>query len=150
MAMSMRKPGGGGDLDYRPAAEINVTPLVDVMLVLLIIFMVAAPLMVTGVHVDLPRTSAAKIGQAKKPVVVTLARDNTLHIRDEQVTAADLVPRLMALRQAEGDAIVYVRADRGMNYGDVMNLLGEVGAAGYARVSLLAQAPPAQPVPAAP
>jgi biopolymer transport protein TolR len=78
MAMSPRRSASNaGGLDYRPMAEINVTPLVDVMLVLLIIFMVAAPLMVTGVHVDLPRTSATKVGQAKRPVVVTMARDGT-------------------------------------------------------------------------
>ena len=129
-------------------SAINVTPMVDVMLVLLIIFMVAAPLMVTGVHVDLPRTSATKVGQAKRPVVVTMARDGTFYIRDEKIDGSDLVARLTALHAAEGDAVVYVRADHSMAYGDVMDLLGRVGAAGYARVSLLAQAPAPESAPA--
>lgn len=137
-------PGGGDDDDtYRPMSEINVTPFVDVMLVLLIIFMVAAPLMVQGVPVELPKTSATKLGQVKKPMVVTLAPDRNLYIRDEQVTQETLVSRLMAIKAQEGDAVVYVRADRNIPYGDVMELLGRVGETGYARVSLLSQPSPA-------
>ena len=128
---------------YRPIAEINVTPLVDVTLVLLIIFMVTAPLLVTGVHVDLPRTSAAKVGQVRKPVIVTLSRDGSLYVRDQRIPAGQIVERLAALRAAEGDAVVYVRADRNSDYGDVMDMLGRVNAAGYQRVSLLAQTPSA-------
>lgn len=142
MAMSPRQTlGGRDDLVYRPSAEINVTPLVDVTLVLLIIFMVAAPLMMTGVRVDLPRTSAGKIGQVKKPVIVTVAPDGSVYIRNENVAPDDLAARLDALRAAEGDAIVYIRADKGTDYGEVMDMLGRVNSAGYNRISLLAQAP---------
>jgi biopolymer transport protein TolR len=142
MAMFPRQVlGSRDDLVYRPSAEINVTPLVDVTLVLLIIFMVAAPLMMTGVRVDLPRTSASKIGQVKKPVIVTVAPDGSVYIRNEQVALNDLAARLDALRAAEGDAIVYIRADKGTDYGEVMDMLGRVNAAGYKRISLLAQAP---------
>ncbi len=130
---------GGDEGDYRPLAEINITPLVDVMLVLLIIFMVAAPLMVAGVPVDLPKTSANRIAQTKKPMVVTLATDGTLQIRDERIENANLVPRLMQVRAAEGDTVVYVRADKTIPYGQVMEILGRVGEAGFQRVSLLAQ-----------
>jgi biopolymer transport protein TolR len=133
---------GGDDDGYRPIAEINVTPMVDVMLVLLIIFMVAAPLMVQGVPVELPKTSAAKLGQVRKPMVVTLAPDGNLFIRDEQVPRTDLVNRLMALKAAEGDGVVYVRADKKSAYGDVMEILGRVGDSGFARVSLLSQPAP--------
>ena len=128
-----------GDIQYRPMAEINMTPFVDVILVLLVIFMIAAPLMVQGVAVTLPRTSAGAISQVSQPLVVTLARDRGLYIRDERVEPAALVDRLKQLRASEGDTTVYVRADRGAAYGDVMELLGRVGSGGYARVSLLAQ-----------
>ena len=148
MGMSTSAQGGDDDNGYRPMAEINVTPLVDVMLVLLIIFMVAAPLMVSGVPVQLPKTSAAKVGQTKKPMVVTLTNDGRLQIRDEFVTREQLIPRLMAVKAAEGDNVVYVRADSKLAYGEVMQLLGQVGEAGFARVSLLStrlQGAPAAP-----
>lgn len=139
---------GGG---YKPMAEINITPMVDVMLVLLIIFMVAAPLMVAGVPIDLPKTSAARVGQSKKPMVVTLTADGQLQIRNEFVNRQNLVPRLQALRAEEGDGVVYVRGDKKAPYGEVMEILGLVGQSGYGRVSLLSQhTPSAAPSSAAP
>ncbi len=144
--MGMAVGGGGnddGENSYKPLAEINVTPFVDVMLVLLIIFMVAAPLMVQGVPVDLPKTSASKLGTVKKPMVVTMAGDGNLYIRDEQVTRESLVSRLMAIKSQEGgEGIVYVRADKKIAYGEVMEILGRVGESGFARVSLLSQPSP--------
>ncbi len=137
------------DGGYKPMAEINITPMVDVMLVLLIIFMVAAPLMVAGVPVELPKTSAARVGQSKKPMVVTLTADGRLQIRNEFVDRGRLVPRLQEIRAAEGDAVIYVRGDKKVVYGDVMDILGLVGQSGYARVSLLSQ-PLSQPSGAAP
>jgi biopolymer transport protein TolR len=136
--------GSSGDDDngYKPLAEINVTPFVDVMLVLLIIFMVAAPLMVQGVPLELPKTSASKLGAIKKPMVVSLSPDGKLYIRDEEVTAQTLVSRLMDLKSQEGDGVVYVRADRKIAYGEVMELLGKVGESGFSRVSLLSQPSP--------
>jgi biopolymer transport protein TolR len=136
--------GSSGDDDngYKPLAEINVTPFVDVMLVLLIIFMVAAPLMVQGVPLELPKTSATKLGAIKKPMVVSLATDGKLYIRDEEVTAQTLVSRLMDIKASEGDGVVYVRADRKIAYGEVMELLGKVGESGFSRVSLLSQPSP--------
>jgi biopolymer transport protein TolR len=122
-------------------AEINITPMVDVMLVLLIIFMVAAPLMVTGVPIELPKTTAAKLGQSKKPMVVTLTADGQFQIRNEFVSREALVPRLREIRALEGDAVVYVRADKKNPYGEVMDLLGQVGQSGFGRVSLLSQQP---------
>jgi biopolymer transport protein TolR len=125
--------------EYKPLAEINVTPFVDVMLVLLIVFMVTAPLMVQGVPVDLPKTSATTLAKVRKPLVVTLAPDGNLYIRGEQVDRRNLVSRLRAMRSDEGDTVVYVRADRSVPYGDVMEILGRVGETGYQRVSLLSQ-----------
>lgn len=142
MGMSVgTNPHDDGDA-YKPLAEINVTPFVDVMLVLLIIFMVAAPLMVQGVPVELPKTSASKLAQIKKPMVVTLAQDGKLYIRDEPVTHETLVGRLAAIKSQEGDGVVYVRADKKVAYGDVMEVLGRVGESGFARVSLLSQPSP--------
>ena len=144
-------PGNGTE---RPSqtkimAEINVTPMVDVMLVLLVIFMVTAPLLVAGVPVQLPKNSAQRISQPNKPVIVTLAVDGGLYIRDEQVDAASLIPRLSALRSSEGDAVVYLRADKAIPYGEVMELLGRLSASGYQRISLLSQAQDAQAGPGA-
>ncbi len=127
------------DDDFAPMADINVTPLVDVMLVLLIIFMVAAPLMIAGVPVNLPQTAAAKQNPPQKPLVVTLAAEGKLYLRDEEVRPEDLEGRLKTLHAAEGDAVTYVRADKGVSYGNVMEILGRVGSAGYGRISLLSQ-----------
>jgi biopolymer transport protein TolR len=144
MGMSANVSSGDGEEGgYRPMAEINITPMVDVMLVLLIIFMVAAPLMVTGVPIELPKTTAAKLGQSKKPMVVTLTADGKLQIRNDFVTREALVDKLREIRATEGDTVVYVRADKKNPYGDVMDLLGQVGQSGFARVSLLSQQPSA-------
>jgi biopolymer transport protein TolR len=145
MGMAVGNGASAGDDDdagYRPMAEINITPMVDVMLVLLIIFMVAAPLMVAGVPLELPNTSAARVSQSKKAMVVSLDGTGALFIREEPVSGGNLVPRLRELRAAEGDTVVYVRADKKSNYGDVMDLLGRVGESGYGRVSLLSQPKP--------
>jgi len=133
--------GNGHRSQAKIMADINVTPMVDVMLVLLVIFMVTAPLLVAGVPVQLPKNSAQRISQPNKPVVVTLAADGSLYIRDEQVDGASLISRLSALRSGEGDAVVYVRADKKIPYGEVMQLLGRLGTSGYQRISLLSSAP---------
>ena len=122
-------------------ADINVTPMVDVMLVLLVIFMVTAPMLVAGMPVELPKTTALPVGQVKKPVIVTITADKSLSIRDERVDAGSLTPRLAALRSMEGDLVVYVRADKKIPYGEVMELLSRIGTSGYQRISLLSQAP---------
>jgi biopolymer transport protein TolR len=144
MGMSVGTSASGDDEDggYRPVAEINITPMVDVMLVLLIIFMVAAPLMVAGVPLELPNTSAARVSQSKKAMVVSMAGDGGLYVREEQVSRETLVPRLRELRSQEGDTVVYVRADKKIAYGEVMEVLGRVGESGYGRVSLLSQPKP--------
>jgi biopolymer transport protein TolR len=140
MGMSVGNLSNGDDeAGYQPISEINVTPFVDVILVLLIIFMIAAPLMMAGVPLELPNTSAARVSQPQKPMIVSLTADGGLYIRDEQVSSDRLVPRLRELRAQEGDLVVYVRADKSSPYGNVMDVLGRVGESGYARVSLLSQ-----------
>lgn len=119
-------------------AEINVTPMVDVMLVLLIIFMVTAPLLVTGVPVDLPDSKAAALKADDKPVQVSLDRAGTVFVDDAAVAEDGLVARLAALHTAKGgDVRVFVRADRALDYGRVMTVVGEVSAAGFRKVALV-------------
>jgi biopolymer transport protein TolR len=145
MAVSLQNSPGPDDDDtgYRQMSEINITPFVDVMLVLLVIFMVAAPLMIAGVPVDLPQISATRISQPRKPVLVTLTSDQKPYIREVQVAADQLVARLAALRAQEGDNVVYLSGDKTRPYGDVIAVLGRVGESGYHRISLLSQAQPA-------
>ena len=129
-------PAGG----YRPLAEINVTPFVDVMLVLLVIFMVAAPLMLSGVPVQLPKTQAARISQPRQPIIVSIDKDGRTFLRDEALTPEGMAARLAELAAADPDAVVYVRGDRSIPYGRAMEVMGQVSAAGFARVSLIAEA----------
>jgi biopolymer transport protein ExbD len=129
-------------------AEINVTPLVDVMLVLLIIFMVAAPLLVTGVAVDLPKTSAKALPSDVEPISVTIDAEGRRSIGDEQLTDAAFAARLAALKEARGaEARVVIRADAALPYGQVAALLADVTGSGFTRVALVNQ-PRVQAAPA--
>ena len=119
--------------------DINVTPMVDVMLVLLIIFMVTAPLLTVGVPLDLPKTSAAELQQPKEPIVLSLDRDGRSFIANEPVAAADLKDRLSQLASEDPERIVYVRGDRTISYAQLMDALGIVNTAGFTKVSLLAE-----------
>jgi biopolymer transport protein TolR len=132
--------GAGGPNKIKLMADINITPMVDVMLVLLVIFMVTAPLLVAGVRVDLPRTAAVKIGPVQKPAVVTLAADGSLYVGDDPVARDALERRLIDLRGGDDEAVVYIKADRKIAYGDVLEVLGRIGQTGYRHISLLSQA----------
>jgi biopolymer transport protein TolR len=125
-----------------PLSEINVTPLVDVMLVLLIIFMVAAPLMTVGVPVQLPKTAAAKVAQPKQPVIVTIDAQGQPFLDKEPLTPDIITTRLKTLAEQDPSQVVLVRGDRDVPYGRIMEVMGQVGAAGFSKVSLIAQAPP--------
>ncbi len=129
-----------------PMAEINVTPMVDVMLVLLIIFMVTAPLLATGVPVDLPDSKASTLKADDKPIQVSLDDKGRVFIDDGRVEADALPAKLAALRTARTgeDARVYVRADRSLDYGSVMRVVGEVSGAGFRKVALVSD-PGAKP-----
>ena len=142
MAVPLQSRGEGEEDRYTPLAEINVTPMVDVMLVLLVIFMVAAPLLTVGVPINLPKTSAAEVTQPQKPIVVSINHDGDTFIGDAPVAATDLKPRLDALAAEDPSRIVYVRGDREIPYARVMDLLGLVNKAGFGKVSLLAEATP--------
>ncbi|HTT78496.1 MAG TPA: biopolymer transporter ExbD [Stellaceae bacterium] len=139
-AAPLRSPDAGQEGNYQPLAEINVTPMVDVMLVLLVIFMITAPLLTVGVPVDLPKTTASKLTAPKQPIIVSINREDAVFIGDHQVDEADLAGRLDALAALDPDRIVYVRGDRAIPYGRLMDLLGIVNTAGFTKVSLIAEA----------
>jgi biopolymer transport protein ExbD len=139
MALLGTPPGEGEEDRYRPLAEINVTPMVDVMLVLLIIFMVTAPLLTVGVPLELPKTSAAELLHPKEPVVLSLDREGATFIGDERVAPGDLKARLAQLAATDPDRILYVRGDRTISYARLMEALGLASTAGFTKVSLLAE-----------
>ena len=150
MAMSIRTGrDDGDDGDAVPMSEINVTPMVDVMLVLLIIFMVAAPLMTTGVPVQLPKTAAAKVAQAQKPLEVSIDKDGNPYIAKDSHSLETLMARLREIKAQSPDQVVLVRGDRDVPYGKIMEVMGLVGKAGFTKVSLIAQTPSGSSVPAA-
>jgi biopolymer transport protein TolR len=127
-----------------PMADINVTPLVDVMLVLLIIFMVTAPLMTAGVPVNLPDSRAKALDQDQKPVDIAVDRDGTIHIGEDAVTMDELPDRLSVIaserRQGDKPPQVFLRADKALDYGRVMEVMGELNRAGLNRVALVSNA----------
>jgi biopolymer transport protein TolR len=141
MGMGPLRPGDPDDaFGAAPLSEINVTPLVDVMLVLLIIFMVAAPLMTVGVPVQLPKTAAPKVTQPKQPVVVSIDESGRPFLDKDLLTADTIVPRLKELAAEDANRVVLVRGDRNVPYGRVIEIMGQVSAAGFGKVSLIAQA----------
>ncbi len=121
----------------KPMAEINVTPLVDVMLVLLIVFMVAAPLLTVGVAVDLPETAADPIQDTGEPLTVTISEDGTIYVQDTVIEYANLVPHLEAIATAGYDQRIFIRGDQDRAYGDVVRVMGRINAAGFNRIGLV-------------
>ena len=121
-------------------SQINVTPLVDVMLVLLVIFMVTAPLLTVGVPLDLPKTKAAAITEPKPPVILSLNRVGEVFIGDERIDPGDLEDRLSRLAAEDPTRIVFVRGDQTISYAQLMDALSLVNRAGFSKVSLIAEA----------
>jgi len=135
---------GGGRRHYRRAnvmAEINVTPMVDVMLVLLIIFMVSAPLLTVGVPLDLPQTAAKSLDQDKEPLTVSVQLTGKVFLNNTEIPMNELVPKLTAITQARGgmDERIFVRGDTKVDYGTVMRVMGRLSAAGFKRVALVTE-----------
>ena len=128
-----RRRWGGG----QPMSEINVTPLVDVMLVLLIIFMVTAPLLTAGVEVDLPESAAAPLAGQDEPLSVSVDAEGRVFVQDKEVTLEQLPATLMAVAQNKTDTRIFVRGDRSVDYGRVMQAMGAVTGAGFTKVSLV-------------
>ena len=126
---------------YRPMSEINVTPFVDVMLVLLIVFMVTAPLMTVAVPIDLPKTQARSVSQSKEPLVVSIDAAGKVFLQEKAMPLDDLVPKLRAITQANADTRIFVRGDKGVTYGRIMEVMGTISAAGFNKVALVAELP---------
>src|SRR6266566_1963504 len=143
MAMNIAGSSGGGRRGRRRAvmAEINVTPMVDVMLVLLIIFMVSAPLLTVGVPLDLPQTQAKSLDNDKEPLTVSVNTKGEVFLQNTEIKVDELVPKLQAITQARGgnDERIYVRGDKKVDYGTVMRVMGRLSAAGFRRVALVTE-----------
>ncbi len=147
MAAGVQQMGGRrrGRSRRRPMAEINVTPFVDVMLVLLIVFMVTAPLLTVGVPVDLPKTRAPALGQDKEPLSITIAKDGTVFLQKLKVPLDELVPKLTAISHNGYDQRIFVRGDQTVGYGKVMEVMGMLSAAGFTHIGLVTDAPRPSP-----
>ncbi|HXT07462.1 MAG TPA: biopolymer transporter ExbD [Roseiarcus sp.] len=136
---SSRKGGRGrrGVPRYGAMADINMTPFIDVMLVLLIIFMVAAPLLTNGVTVDLPKSSAGALNIEQKPVSVSIDEKGQIFVMDQPVADADVISRLQSLAKQGTDTRVYMRASKSVAYGRVAEIMAEITTAGYKKVALV-------------
>ena len=142
---------GKGRARYRPLAEINVTPMVDVMLVLLIIFMVTAPMLTSGVPVDLPKVSAKPINSDAEPLTVSVNAEGKIFLQDQTLDLAELVTRLQAIAKNNVERRIFVRGDKSVSYGTILQVMGTITEGGFTKVALLAeqpavgQQPPAKP-----
>jgi biopolymer transport protein TolR len=134
------RSGGGRGYRSNQFTDINVTPFVDVMLVLLIIFMVAAPMLTAGVTVDLPESSAKPVGGEDEPLSVTITNEGKIFIQETEVPLEQLGDRLNAIVGEKTDTRIFVRGDKNVSYGEVMRVMGEINAAGLSKVALLTEA----------
>lgn len=143
MGMSMGSGGAGGGGRRRrnrrnaPVSEINVTPFVDVVLVLLIIFMVAAPLLTVGVPIDLPETQAKALNQQTEPITISVNRDGKVFIQENEIGVESILPQLEAISQNGYEERIFVRGDRDADYGTVMKIMARISAAGYKKIGLV-------------
>jgi biopolymer transport protein TolR len=148
--MAVATNGGGGRSSRRgsgrrdksrPMSEINVTPMVDVMLVLLVVFMVTAPLLTVGVQVDLPKTKSGLIRDQVEPLAITVKASGQIFLQDKEVELSALAPRLVAITGANPDIRIFVRGDKAIEYGRVMQVMGTLNAAGFKKVALITEMP---------
>jgi len=144
MAMMLAAGGASGKRRRRRKSimsEINVTPMVDVMLVLLIILMVSAPLLTVGVPLDLPQTQAKGLEQNKEPLTISVDTEGKVFLQNSEISVDELVPKLKAVTEARGglDERIFVRGDRRVDYGTVMRVMGRISAAGFRRVALVTE-----------
>lgn len=143
MGASLQSSGGKrgrGNRAYRPMAEINVTPFVDVMLVLLIVFMVSAPLLTAGVPVDLPSSKAKALTQEDdKPLEISLRGDGTIYVGETEVKRERLIPMLSAITESNPERRIYVRGDQDLSYGVIMQTIGSINEAGFKKVALITE-----------
>lgn len=145
IVLDRQGPSRFGRRRARPMSDINVTPMVDVMLVLLIIFMVTAPLLTVGVEVNLPETKAGAIAGEDEPLAISIKADGGIYLQDTEVGLETLVPRLQAITGQNMDLRIFVRGDQSINYGRVMEVMATINRAGYRRVALLTRSEKTQP-----
>lgn len=123
----------------RAQAEMNLTPLIDVMVVLLIIFMISAPLMTVTVPVDLPEVGKGASSDAEEPLVISIDEQNNVYLQDTKLQLTELIPKLQAVTAQKPDQRIYIRADQKLTYGTMMKVMSEMTAAGFTKVSLVAE-----------
>ncbi len=146
MAGGMIGRGGAGNRRrYKPMAEINVTPLVDVMLVLLIVFMVTAPLITSGVDVNLPQANAKPVNSDSTPITITVNAQDQIYLQNSQVELSNLVATLQQISQNNQDRRIFVRGDKTVTYGDMLAVMATITQGGFTKVALLAQQPTSGP-----
>lgn len=145
MGMSMGQGGSRQGRKRRSVlmSEINVTPLVDVMLVLLVIFMVTAPLMTVGIPVDLPKTRAPNINENAEPLTISIDKAGKVYIQDSEVALDTLLAKVQAIMNAKPDTRIFLRGDQGIVYGRIMEVMGLLNSGGFTKVALLAELPKA-------
>lgn len=127
----------GRRASYMPLSEINVTPFVDVMLVLLIVFMIAAPLLTVGVDVNLPDANASAINDETTPLVVTIDKAGTIYVQESSVEFDKLIPLLSSITDHNLEAKIFIRGDQSIQYGTIMQVMGQINTAGFKKVSLI-------------
>jgi biopolymer transport protein TolR len=145
MAMLMNHKGNGGGRRRTAGAmaDINMTPMIDVMLVLLIVFMVTAPMMTSGIPVDLPKTDAAtQSNDESEPLIITLDKNDKIYLQETEIPQPALIEKLKAVTAQKPDQRIFIRGDQTLNYGKVMQLMGQLTAAGFNRVALVAETNP--------
>ncbi len=135
--LSRQSTRGRRQKRYQPMAEINVTPFVDVMLVLLIVFMISAPLLTVGVPIDLPETAARSLGGDNEPIAVTIAADGKIFLQETEISVEELVPKLIAIAAGGYDERIFVRGDQAVAYGTISRVLGALNGAGFRHLALV-------------
>lgn len=145
--MNSPRASRGNGRRSRPMSEINVTPFVDVMLVLLIVFMVTAPLLTAGVPIDLPQTRARLLGQDREPLAISIDNAGKVFLQNTEIAVVELVPKLMAISENGYNQRIFVRGDRTVDYGRVMEVMGLLNSAGFTRIGLVTESQRRQPEP---
>ncbi len=122
-------------------SQINVTPMVDVMLVLLVIFMITAPLLTVGIPINLPKTKAKALPEDQTPLSITISKDEKIFLQDSEIDLENLVPRLIAISKNKSDRKIFIRADKILSYGEVVKIMGLISSAGFNKIALVTDFP---------
>jgi biopolymer transport protein TolR len=138
MGMNVSTGSRRGRRAYAAKAEMNLTPLIDVMVVLLIVFMISAPLMTVTVPVDLPNVGKGAAADGEDPLVISIDKNNEVYLQDQKIKLEELIPRLQAI-SAQKEQRLFIRGDQGLSYGKIMSIMSQLTAAGFTKVGLVAE-----------